>query len=102
MKQFERIIRECFLDSIITEEELQAVLKSGAPREKEQLFERILLNSSRYLLDLQLFDRDDLAILVEEYRLPEFNRDFVFRRKNIVEFFFFNKEMKIEELKWTA
>lgn len=62
----------------------------------------VLLNSSRYLLDLQLFDRDELDALVEEYRLPEFNRDFVFRRKNIVEVFFFDKELKIGDLKWTA
>ena len=106
MDQYERIIRQCFWDSRISKEDITRILSgcdSGDDfRKKKQLFERILLNSSRYLLDLQLFDRDELYTLLEEYRVPEFNRDYVFRRKNIAEVFFFDKELQMGELQWTA
>ena len=102
MVDYDRIVRECFWDSSISGDEIRKIVMQGDLRRKKQLFERILLGSSRYLHDLQLFDREDLRILLEEYKLPEFNHDYAFRRKNISEVFFFDKELKIGELKWTA
>ena len=102
MVNYDRIIRECFWDNHITAEELQHIIHGDDLRKKKQLFEKILLNSSHYLLDLQLFSREDLRLLLEEYQLPEFNYDYAFRRKNIAEVFFLDKELKIGELKWTA
>jgi hypothetical protein len=102
MVDYERIVRECFWDSIISGDDIREIIARGDLRRKKQLFEKILLGSSRYLHDLQIFDRKDLRIMLEEYKLPEFNYDFVFRRKNISEVFFFDKELKIGELKWTA
>lgn len=99
---YDRIIRECFWDSRTTMEELQHISAGEDLRMKKQLFERILLNSSHYLLDLQLFNREDLRLLIEGYQVPEFNHDHAFRRKNIAEVFFLDKELKIGELKWTA
>ena len=101
-ERYNRIIRECFWDLKITQEAIQEVLAGEDSRLKKQLFEKILLNSSRYLLDLKLFDREELRLLLEEYRPPEFNYDHAFRRKNISEVFFFDKELKIDELKWPA
>jgi len=102
MANYDRIIRECFWDSNIAKEELQKILAGDDLRKKKQLFEKILLNSSHYLLDLQLFSHKDLRLLIEEYRPPSFNYDHAFRRKNISEVFFLDKELKIGELKWTA
>lgn len=102
MVDFNRIIRECFWDSNISTEEIGRIITGGDHRRKSQLFERILLNSSHYLLDLQLFDRDDLQLLLEEYQPPKFNNEHAFRRKNIAEVFFFDKELKIGELQWPA
>ncbi len=101
MEQYARIIRECFWDSRIEAEELKRVLMKGSRREKRQLFERILLNSSRYLLDLRLFGSEELRGLLEEYRIPDFNREYAFRRKNIAELYFFDKKLEIPELQWT-
>jgi len=102
MVDFNRIIRECFWDSNISTEEIKRILTGGDHRRKKQLFERILLNSPRYLLDLQLFDRDDLRLLLEAYQPPEFNNEHAFRRKNIAEVFFFDKKLQIGELQWPA
>jgi len=100
MVNYDRIIRECFWDRDTSKEEIQKIIAGDDLRKKKQLFEKILLNSSHYLLDLQLFSREDLRLLIEEYRLPEFNYDHAFRRKNTAEVFFLDKELKIEELKW--
>lgn len=102
MVNYERIIKECFWDIIVSKEDLRQILDGNNQRLKRRLFEKILLNSSHYLLDLQLFERSELCEFLEEYRLPSFNYDFAFRRKNIAEVFFFDKELKIGELKWTA
>lgn len=73
MVNYDRIIRECFWDSCSSMEELQHITAG-----------------------------DDLRLLIEGYRVPGFNYDHAFRRKNIAEVFFLDKELKIGELKWTA
>jgi len=100
MVDFNRIIRESFWDSNISAEEIERIITGIDHRRKSQLFERILLNSSHYLLDLQLFSQADLRLLLEEYQPPEFNNEHAFRRKNIAEVFFFDKELQIGELQW--
>ena len=102
MVNYDRIVRECFWDLKMSREEIEQILSGDGPRLKRQLFEKILLNSSHYLLDLQLFDREELGVFLEEFRPPAFNYDYAFRRKNIAEVFFFDKELKINELKWPA
>jgi len=102
MKDFERIKQECFWDSSIDEEDFFQALKEGEHPKKRYLFEKILLNSTKVLLDLQLFDRKELKTLLEEYSPPEFNHDYAFRRKNIAEYYFFDKPLEIDELKWPA
>jgi len=102
MIDYDRIVRECFWDSRISGDDIREIIARGGSRGKKQLFEKILLGSSRYLHDLQIFDREDLRMMLEEYKIPEFNYDFAFRRKNISEVFFFDKELKIGELKWIA
>lgn len=100
MVDYERIIRECFWDSHTSKEEIQSVPAGGSPRDKKRMFEKILLNSSHYLLDLRLFNKTDLRAFLEDYRPPAFNHDHAFRRKNIAEVFFFDEELKIGELQW--
>ena len=88
MEQHERIIRDCFWDSRISEAELQRIIHEAGRREKKQVFERILLHSTRYLLDLELFDREELREMLKEYTLPEFNQEHAYRRAHIAEVFF--------------
>jgi len=81
-------------------EELERILQSGDERRKRFLFEKISLNSSNYLSDLQLLDRHQLYTMLTEMKVPAFNRDYVLRRKNIAEVFFFDLPLHIKELQW--
>ena len=100
MADLERILRECFWDLQMTADELERILQGEDDRRKRFVFEKILLNSSNYLRDLQLFDRRQLYRMLTEMKVPEFNRDYILRRKNIAEVFFFDLPLHIKELQW--
>ncbi len=100
MLDYERIQKECFPEMSFSREELENIFHGNSFPEKKLLFQKILESSSRMLYDLQNFKIDDLSALLEDYTLPQFNRDYFFRRKNIVETFYFDKPMLVEELQW--
>ncbi|MDD3324358.1 MAG: hypothetical protein PHN38_04500 [Sulfurospirillaceae bacterium] len=98
----ERIVKECFWDLNITTNDIEKIIKSDDERQKAFLFEKILLNSTHLLADLKLFDTNELLYLLENFKIPTFNHDYIFRRKNIAEVYFFDKPILIDELKWIA
>lgn len=102
MIDFKRIKKECFWDYNFTDEEILQMANSENIWEKSFLFQKILLNSTSLLNDLKIFELDVLKELLENYKVPAFNHDYIFRRKNIAEVYFFDKPLLIEELKWTA
>jgi hypothetical protein len=71
-------------------------------REKSFLFDKIIQNSGRLFIDLNIFKKENLKQLIEEYKIAEFNNDYLSRRKNLAEVYFFDKPLLIDELKWTA
>ena len=102
MFNFERIQKECFWDTIISKEVFYNMLNSKEMKKKQYIFEKILLNSSKMLSDLKNFNKADLRILTDNIKIPNFNKAHVLRRKNLVEVYFFDEELKIDELKWVA
>jgi len=100
MIDYTRVQKDCFWDLDISNEEIQSIVKSQDARKKSMLFEKILLNSTRLFTDLQLFDTKQLILLIENYKLPKFNSDYAYRRKNMVEVYFLNRPLLIDELKW--
>ncbi len=98
--RYTRIIDDCFWDSTITEEDIDTILHSENVRGKKYLFEKILVNSTDLLGDLKLFKENELCLLMEGYQVPVFNHDYIFRRKNIAEVYFFDAPLLIDELKW--
>ena len=98
--RYDRIISDCFWDSNITEKDIDLILNSDDVRKEKYLFEKILINSTELLTDLKLFKKDKLRKLMKEFKVPAFNYDFVFRRKNIAETYFFNAPLLVDELKW--
>jgi len=99
---YDRIKKDCFWDLDISEEELKNIIRSNDKRKKKMLFEKILLNSTALFKDLKIFDIKDIETYLEEFRVPKFNREYAFRRKNLAEVYFFNKPLLIDELKWGA
>jgi len=100
--RYSRIISDCFWDSDITEEDIDTILHSENVRGKKYLFEKILINSTDILGDLKLFKKGELGAFMKEYQVPVFNHDYIFRRKNIAEVYFFNAPLLINELKWVV
>lgn len=102
MVDYEAIKKDCFWDLNISNEEIDEMISGSDFRSKAFLFENILLNSTNLLRDLNIFQRNELRLLLEKFKVPEFNHDYVFRRKNIAEVYFFDEPLLIDELKWIA
>lgn len=102
MKNYDRIIKDCFWDLAISEEDIKNILHSNDKKKKAFLFDKILLNSTQMLVDLQIFTIDEIKEFLNEYKVQKFNYNHIFRRKNIAEVYFLNKPLEINELKWIA
>ena len=102
MTRYESIRKDCFWDLDISDEEIDAIIQGEDMRKKSILFEKILLNSTALFKDLALFEKEQLAQLLDSYQVPSFNADYAFRRKNLAEVYFFDKPLLIDELKWAA
>ena len=99
---YARIKKDCFWDLSISEEDIEDIIKGNDERKKRMLFEKILLNSTALFKDLQIFKKEELENFMNSYKIPEFNAEYVFKRKNMAEVYFFNKPLLIDELKWIA
>ncbi len=100
MINFERIKKDCFWDYNFSDEEIIKLATSNDIKEKSFLFQKILLNSTAFLSDLKIFKKDDLIDLINSYKVPKFNHDYIFRRKNMAEVYFLDKPLLVDELKW--
>ena len=101
MINYERIIKDCFWDYSFSVDAIKK-LASGDVREKSFLFQKILLNSTVLFSTLKIFQDDDLKYLIENYKVPTFNHDYIAKRKNMAEVYFLDKPVTVNELKWIA
>lgn len=99
MVNYDKIIKDCFWDFHFTKDEIKK-LSIGSIKEKSFLFQKILLNSTVLFNSLKIFAKDDIKHLIENYKIPDFNHDYIFKRKNMAEVYFLNKPLLINELKW--
>lgn len=99
---YTRIKKDCFWDLDVSELDIKNIVKSDDERKKKMLFEKILLNSTALFKDLKIFDLNALETYLENYKIPRFNSNYAFRRKNMAEVYFFDKPLLIDELKWIA
>ena len=102
MLDFARMIKECFWDIDIDEADIKKMARGSDFRKKQFIFDKILLNSTKMLNDLNIFDTKELKELLSRTEVPQFNNAHVLRRKNLVEVYFFNADLLISELKWVA
>jgi hypothetical protein len=102
MFDYKRIQKDCFWDLDISSDDIKNILDSNDSKKLNMLFEKILLNSTALFHDLEIFDKKQLENLLENYKVPRFNSEYAFRRKNMAEVYFFDKPLLIDELKWIA
>ena len=95
-----RLIKDCFWEYSFTPDDILDMAKGSDWRKKSFLFEKILLNSTKMLQDLKIFDHSDLERLINDYKIPRFNKKYAFKRKNMAEVYFLGKEVLVNELKW--
>jgi len=96
----EQIIKECFWDYNFETNDIVKIVKSGSFNEKMFLFQKILSNSSDVLRALRIFSERDLKELFNKYKVSQFNRDYLQKRRDVVESVLFNKEIHINGLDW--
>ena len=101
-KDYDRLNKECFWEYSFSIDDIDRLFVDGSTSEKSFLFEKILANSTDLLNDMELFDLEELQILVDNYQVPKFNFDYLSRRKNIIEYYFLDRPLEIQELKWVA
>ena len=97
---YEQILKDCFWEYKFNEEKIRFFSNSSDFAEKKFLFGKILVNSTEVLSALGIFKFNDLKKLIEDFKVPEFNYEFIYRRKNMAEVFFLDKPLLIEELQW--
>ena len=102
MVNYERIMKDCFWDYSFTEDELNSLSSSKNSIERSFLFQKILLNSMSLFSDLKIFKVEILRNLILNYRVPNFNSEYISKRKNMAEVYFLNKDAVVDELKWIA
>lgn len=101
-KIIEQIIKDCFWDMDFSVNEVSNIIYGNDFRAKNFLFDKVLLNSTKLFARLKIFYREDLEKLIEGYKLPVFNKNIAKRRLNLVEAYFLDKPLTIEELSWTV
>jgi hypothetical protein len=100
MINYKRIKKDCFWDYNFTNKKISALAHSPNIRENNFLFQKILLNSTNIFSDLKIFNIEKLTYLIENYKVPQFNYNYAFKRKNMAEVYFLDKPVLINELKW--
>ena len=101
-QQLKTIRKECFWEYNFSEEAINNLAKSQNIQEKMFLFTKILENAKELLKSMKIFDKSNLESLIESYIVPSFKREYMARRLNILEYYFLDKPLTINELKWIA
>ena len=94
------ILKDCFWDYDLTEEDIGGIVESGDEREKMWLFEKILYNSRDPLKALTIFKRDQLSRLFKEFVVPEHKRGHIERRFLALKHILLGEKTKIKGLEW--
>ncbi|CAA6804811.1 MAG: Unknown protein [uncultured Sulfurovum sp.] len=101
-EQIQNILRDCFWEYNFNEDGLISLAKSKDRQEQIFLFTKILENAKELLKSMKIFDKSELKTLIESYKLPSFKHDYMARRLNMLEYYFLDKPLTINELKWVA
>ncbi|MDD3050243.1 MAG: hypothetical protein PHR06_03780 [Candidatus Cloacimonetes bacterium] len=96
----ERIIKECFWDYKISVADIKEYTSSNDWNLKKFIFEKIFCNSQSLIIDLMIFDKDDLEKLIRKYTIPQFNHDYLEKRHKIIRHVILNEKVRIKELEW--
>lgn len=99
-KKVENILSTCFWEYNFKKEDIFDLANSKHIQKRTFLFEKILANSDNLLSDIQIFSKKNLLELIKDYRVPQFNFNFLNRRYLITKYYFIGEKVNIPELSW--
>jgi hypothetical protein len=99
-KPSERILKECFWDYKLSVKDLDDHVHSADWRVKKFVFDKIFCNSLSLLIELMIFSKNDMEQLIIEYKVQQFNHDYLERRHKIIRHILLGEEVSIKELEW--
>ena len=101
-KLITNILKDCFWEYNFNKDEIISLAKSKNKQEQMFLFSKILENATELLKSMKIFDKSDLNMLIDSYNIPTFKHIYIARRINILEYYFLDRPLTIDELKWVA
>ena len=95
------IIKECYWDYNITEDDILNIIESDDFRLKQKLFSKIIYNSRDRLKSLQIFKRDELKKLFNSFSVSKvYHEKYITRHLLVLRNIFLDENNIIEGLEW--
>lgn len=98
-KVLQNIVKECYWDYNIDENDLENILKSNDDREKKKLFSKIMYNSKDKLLSLKLFSKEQLEDLFQDFKIT-YNQKYTLKHFLILKSLLLGEKNYIKSLEW--
>jgi len=93
------IIKECYWDYNIAENDILNIIDSEDMRLKQKLFAKIIYNSKDKLRGLQIFKNEDLKDLFNSFS-PAYHEKYIEKHILTLRNILLNENNKIESLEW--
>lgn len=93
------IIKECYWDYNIAENDILNIIDSEDMRLKQKLFAKIIYNSKDKLRGLQIFKNEDLKDLFNSFS-PAYHEKYIKKHILTLRNILLNENNKIESLEW--
>jgi hypothetical protein len=95
------IIKECYWDYNITEDDILNIIESDDFRLKQKLFSKIIYNSRDRIKSLQIFKRDELKKLFNSFSTGKvYHEKYIIRHLLVLRNIFLDENNIIEGLEW--
>lgn len=98
-KEIITIIKECYWDYNITENDILNIVNSEDMRLKQKLFAKIIYNSKDKLRGLQVFKNEDLKELFNSFS-PAYREKYIKKHVLALRNILLNENNRIESLEW--
>jgi len=96
---YEKIIKDCFWDSNISENDLKKIIDSHDEREKRKLFSKIIYNSKDKLQALQIFTHEELKYFFLDFKVT-YNKKYINRCILVLKSLLLGEKYHINGLEW--
>jgi len=98
-KVLQSIVKECYWDYNIDENDLREILHSNNKREMKKLFSKIIYNSKDKLLSLKLFSQDQLEAFFQDFKIT-YNEKYISKHLLILRSLLLGEDNYIKSLEW--